>query len=219
MLRFRVPVAAWAERLPRSEETNVLILDAFDRASADASVRAQTLRAFVESATTVELLRRASLYAERWGEGDLALEAVGKWREAALQAGDAREIVLAAAAGARRRLESDDPEAAYRLLRETLSAMEERKLPTERSQELLCLVAEEYRRRRLNAMAQGLYSEAVTLSPGYAPAHLGLARTYRDQGDLASASQELERVLQLDSTNEVAARELEQIAKLAAGRR
>jgi tetratricopeptide (TPR) repeat protein len=219
MLRFRVPVAEWADRLPRSEATNALILDALDRASEDASVRVRLLQEFLTSASTLELHRRIAQYSERWGEPELALQGALKWRDAAVGAGDARAIVLATVAVARRLHQSGDSDRVYRLLRETLAAIEERSLPKESAQELLCLVAEEYRRRRQHAMAQALLSEAVALSSDYAPAHLGLARTYRDLGDLASASHELEQALKLDPSNQVAARELEQIAKLAAERR
>jgi FimV-like protein len=83
----------------------------------------------------------------------------------------------------------------------------------------LCLVADEYRRLRQHAMAQGLYSEAVALSPYYAPAYLGLARNYRALGDFENARRELEEVIGFDPSNADAARELEELAKLAIGRR
>ena len=219
MLRFQVPVAEWADRLPRSESTKTLMLDTLDRAPQDRDVRARLLAEFLETASTTELRRRIANYAEKWREPELAVEAASKWREAAIAASEGQEIVRATVAVARRRLESGDSERAYQLLRETLTILEERSLPSENGLELLCLVADEYRRRRQHAMAQSLYSEAVAMSPYYAPAYLGLARNYRALGDLENARHELEEVIAFDPSNADAARELEELAKLAIGRR
>jgi Tfp pilus assembly protein PilF len=219
MLRFQVPVVEWADRLPRSEATQALILESLDRASEDREVRARFLTESLATASTIELRRRISQYSERWGEPELALEAASKWREAAVASGEGREIVGATVAIARHLLAGSDSERAYQLLRETLREMEARSLPAENSLELLCLLADEYRRRRQHAMAQGLYSEAVALSAHYAPAHVGLARNHRELGELESSRRELERVLEFDPSNADAARELEELAKLAIGRR
>jgi Tfp pilus assembly protein PilF len=219
MLRIQVPVGEWADRLPRSEATKALILDTVDRAPDDREVREILLGEFLETASTIELSQRVAYYAEKWGEPELALAAATKWRDAAVAAGEGREIVRATIAVARHHLASGESERAYRLLRETLTTMEERSLPSENSLELLCLLADEYRNRRQHAMAQGLYSEAVALSPYYAPAYLGLARNYRALGDLENASRELEEVLGFDPSNAAAARELEELTKLTIGRR
>ena len=219
MLRFQVPVGEWATRLPRSEFTKTLMLDAVDRAPTDRDVRATLLTEFLDTASTIELQRRIATYAERWEEPELALEAASRWREAAVDAGEAPEIVRATVAIARRLLGSGDPKRAYQLLRETLTLFEDRSLPSESALELLCLVADEYRRRRQYAMAQGLYSEAVALSPYHAPAYLGLARNYRALGDLENARHDLEEVIGFDPSNADATRELEELRKLAIGRR
>lgn len=219
MLRFQVPVGEWADRLPRSESTNALILETADRALEDGDVRARLLTEFLSTASTLELRQRIAQYADRWGEPELAFEAASKWREAAVAAGEGREIVRSTVAVARHLLASGDSERAYPLLRETLTVMEERSLPSESSLELLCLVADEYRNRRQFAMAQALYSEAIALSRYYARAYLGLARNYRALGDLESARLELEEVLGFDPSNAGAARELEELTRLAIGRR
>jgi tetratricopeptide (TPR) repeat protein len=219
MLRFRVPVAEWADRLPRSESTNVLILETVDRAPEDRGVRVSLLREFLATASTTELSRRIATYAERWGEPELSLDAASRWREVAVAAADGPEIVRATVAIIRHFLRSGESERAYQLLRETLSLLEERSLASERALELLCLVADEYRRLRQHAMAQGLYSEAVALSPYYAPAYLGLARNYRASGDLENARLELEELIGFDPSNADAAREIQELAKLAIGRR
>jgi Tfp pilus assembly protein PilF len=219
MLRFRVPVSEWADRLPRSESTNVLILDTVDRAPEDRNIRASLLREFLATATTTELSRRIATYAEKWGEPELALDAASLWREAAVAAADGTEIVRATLLIVRHFLRVGDSKQAYQVLRETLAILEDRSLPSETALELLCLVADEYRRLRQYAMAQGLYSEAAALSPYHAPAYLGLARNYRALGDLENARRELEEVLGFDPSNADAGRELEELAKLAIGRR
>jgi Tfp pilus assembly protein PilF len=219
MLRFQIPIGEWADRLPRSESTEALILETVDRAPVDPVVRERLLTEFLETASTLELTRRVALYANNWGESALAFRAATKWREAAVSAGEGREIVLATVALGRHLLAAGESDRAYSLLRETLKVMEERSLPTENSLELLCLVADEYRRRRQHAMAQGLYSEAVALSPYYAPAFLGLARNFRALGDLESSRRELEEILGFDPSNADAARELEELTKLSIGRR
>jgi Tfp pilus assembly protein PilF len=219
MLRFQVPVGEWADRVPRSEATQTIILDTLDRAPIDPEVRERLLMEFLQTASTVELNQRIAYYADKWGESALALRAATRWREAAVGAGNGREIVRATVALARQFLSGGDPEQAYKLLRETLTVLEERSLPSESALELLCLVADEYRNRRQHAMAQGLYSEAVALSRYHAPAYLGLARNYRALGDLENARLELEELLELDPSNADATRELEELAKLAIRRR
>ena len=219
MLRFQVPVVEWADRLPRSEATRALILDAVDRAPADPVERRSLLLEFLESAETIELPQRIAYYAAKWGEPALALRAAMSWRESAIEAGAGREIVRSTVAAAHHLLKSGDSDGAYRLLRETLTIIEERSLPSESALELLCLLADDYRNRRQHAMAQGLYSEAVALSPYYAPAYLGLARNYRALGDLENARLELEELIGFDPSNADAAREIEELAKLAIGRR
>jgi len=218
MLRFQVPVGEWAEHLPRTETTQTLMLETVDRAPVDPEVRQELLREFLETASTLELRRRIAIFGEKWGEPELALEAASRWRETAVAAADGEEIVRATVAVARYLLAGADSERAYPLLRETLRVMNERSLPSERSLELLCLVADEYRKRRLYATAQGLYSEAVAMSPYYAPAYLGLARNHRALGDLENARRELQHLLGFDPSNAEAARELQELAKLATGR-
>ncbi len=219
MLRFQVPVAEWAERLPRSETTKTILLDTVDRAPVDRDIRARLLTEFLETTSTVELSQRIAYYAGKWGEPELALEAASKWRDLAVAAGDSGGIVRATVAIARHFMGSGDSERAYQLLRETLTLIEERSLPSESALELLCLLGDEYRNRRQHAMAQGLYSEAVAMSPYYVPAYLGLARNYRALGDLDNARHELEEVIGFDPSNASAARELEELMKLESVRR
>jgi tetratricopeptide (TPR) repeat protein len=219
MLRFQVPFPEWADRLPPSEETHALLLHLMDRANGNLDIRRGLLAEFLESATTRELLRWVAHFGEKWGEPELSLRAAARWREKAIESGASDELVRSTVALARLELTSGNSDSAYRVLRETLSTIEERDLPTESALELLCLIGDEYQRRRQHAMAQGLYSEAVAMSTYHAPAYIGLARNYRALGDLENARREIEEVLRFDPSNADAARELEQLSNLATRRR
>lgn len=219
MLRFQVPIPEWVDRLPPSEETNALLLHVLDRAPGNLDVRRKLLAQFLESATTTELLRWVTQFGEKWGEPELSLRAAERWREKAIESGAGDDLVRSTVALARMALASGNSDSAYRLLRETLSTIEARGLPTESALELLCRIGDEYQRRRQHAMAQGLYSEAIAMSSYHAPAYVGLARNYRALGDLENARRELEEVLRFDPSNADAARELEQLSHLATRKR
>jgi Tfp pilus assembly protein PilF len=215
MLRFQVPIPEWVDRLPPSEETNALLLHVMDRTPGHFDVRRKLLAQFLESATTSELLRWVTQFGEKWGEPELSLRAAERWREKAIESGAGDELVQSTVALARMALASGNSESAYRLLRETLSTIEERDLPSENALEILCMVGDEYRRRGQHAMAQGLYSEAVAMSRYHAPAYVGLARNYRATGDLENARREIDELLRFDPSNEDGRRELEELMKLA----
>jgi tetratricopeptide (TPR) repeat protein len=219
MLRFQVPISEWVDRLPPSEETNALLLHVMDRAPGNLDMRRKLLVQFLESATTTELLRWVTQFGEKWGEPALSLRAAERWREKAIESGASDELVRSTVALARMALASGNSDSAYRLLRETLSTIEARGLPTESALELLCRIGDEYQRRRQHAMAQGLYSEAIAMSSYHAPAYVGLARNYRALGDLENARREIDEVLRFDPSNADAARELEQLSHLATRKR
>ncbi|MGH9336249.1 MAG: tetratricopeptide repeat protein, partial [Vicinamibacteria bacterium] len=220
MVRFEVPLAEWADRLPRSDATRVLILAGVDRGRGDAETRRRLLSEFLqEGSTEVELPRWIAYYGERWGELALARHGAAKWREAAIGRGEGEELARATVSLARLHLTEGAGDRAYQLLRETLSLMEERSLPTESALELLCALGDEYRNRRQYAMAQALFSEALTLSRYHAPAYLGLARNYRALGELENAQKELTEILAFDPSHSQALRELEELATLSLSRR
>ena len=67
--------------------------------------------------------------------------------------------------------------------------------------ELLCAMGHEYLRAKQLTLAQSLFGEASALSRRYLPAALGLARTYRRQGNPAAAVREYRRALQIEPGN------------------
>jgi tetratricopeptide (TPR) repeat protein len=218
LVRFRVPPSAWAERLPRTDETKVLLLEGLDRAPRDREARLRLLRELLDSGEgSLPIYRAATAYSERWNEDDLARDAAVKWRDRALEEGAGADVARATSAVVRRDLADGHGDRAYRFVRESLAAMEERNFPTEPGVELLCLVAEPYLNHRQSAMAQAFLTEAIALSPYHVPAHLGLARTYRAIGDDEASRRELERVLEMDPSNRQARQELEALL-LAPGR-
>jgi Tfp pilus assembly protein PilF len=204
MLRARLPAAEWSRRLPRNEATRRLLLEATDRAPRDRETREALLREFLAEPESVTLDHSLEQYAGKWGFPELALDAAEHWRRAALDAGTARDIRLATVAVVTRRLEGGDVDGAYELLRETLRVMEERHLADTETVELLAAAGDVYLTARRNALAQGLFTEAVTLSPYHVRSRLGLARVYREAGDVEGARAELGRVLDLEPANQQA---------------
>jgi Tfp pilus assembly protein PilF len=219
LIRFQTPVADWADKLPRTDATRALMLEALDRSPGDRETRKRLLSEFLAEGSSVELFRSLDYYADRWNEPEIALGAAERWRETALDQGMGSELARATSTLARRELDGNEEEEAYRLLRETLATMEERNLPSESALELLCSLGDVYLNRRQAGTAQGLFSEAVARSRDYVPAYLGLARTYQASGDLESAARELERALSLDPSNARALRQMEEIRKLSLTRR
>ncbi len=180
MLRFRVPVAEWADRLPRSEATKALILETVDRAPEARDVRAGSSRSFSQRPrppSSADGSRRT----RKDGESR-------RWRSMPLPSGarrpsQPRKVRRSCGPRSRSRVSG----LARVIPIEPTSSFARRSRSSKRgafaseySLELLCLIGDEYRRRRQHAMAQGLYSEALAMSSYYAPAYLGLARNYRD---------------------------------------
>lgn len=201
LLRFRVPSEEWAARLPRTERTELLILEAVDRSPSSRRLRETLLRQFLTGAETMELQQRITVYARRWDLPEIATEGAEKWRGSALALGAGNEIVGATASLASLLLDGGENDRAFSLIRETLDALEEQSIPAETAVDLLANVGTTYLNRGRRAMAQALLTEAVTLSPYHVPSHLGLARIFRDSGDLEEARRELESVLRIEPAN------------------
>lgn len=216
LLRARIPVSQWAERIPATDDAQALLLGAFDRAPADPVARRSLLAELLARGSTLELHRAVSYYGERWNETPIAIEAATKWREAALRDGLGAECAQATATMVRYRLDAGENEGAYTILRDTLELMEERSLPSDHAAELLRLVGEEYLNRRQTTMAQAVFAEAVTLSRYHVPARLGLARAYMATGDLDAARREIEQVLEIDPSNAPARQRLEELERMSA---
>jgi Tfp pilus assembly protein PilF len=219
LVRFETPVSEWADRLPRTDSTRAMLLEALDRSPRDRDTRRKLLSDCLAEGSSPELFRSIDYYAERWNEPEIGLAAAEKWRQAALDRGLGGELARATVTLARHELERNDPDRAYRLLRETLANIEERNLPADSALDLLCSLGEIYLNHHLTGTAQGVFSEAVARSRDYVPAHLGLASTYRASGDLESARRELQQTLVLDPSNARALRQLDELERLSQTRR
>jgi tetratricopeptide (TPR) repeat protein len=214
LLRARVPVSQWTVRIPATDDAMALLLQAVDRAPADPEARMKLLGELLAREPALALHRSVAYYGERWGEESIAIEAARRWREAALREGLGAECARATAAMVRYRLDAGENEGAYALLRDTLELMEERSLPSEHAVELLRLVGEDYLNRRQPAMAQAVFTEAVTLSRYHVPARLGLAGAYLATGDLDAARREIDHVLEIEPSNAQARQRLEELERM-----
>ena len=200
LLRFRFPMNAWAGVLPDDETTRQLILQAADRASISRDTRRQLLKSYMSDAVEGATLRAVALFGRKWDEPQIALDASGRWHLLALESGVGPELTRATLSLAQECLTNAQPDRAYRVVRTTLTAMEERGLAQDRA-ELLVGMGDIYLARGRIAMAQSLFTEAATLFPFHAPAYLGLARTHQRAGDRDNAIRELRRVLELEPEN------------------
>jgi len=193
-----------------------LILGAVERSTGNREARRGVLENVLAESGDTATLRQLCYYASRWGETELALSAAERWHALSLTRRSA-DLVEATVFLATRRLEGDDEGGAYEVLRDTLAELDRRRL-VENSVELLVKMANAYLGRRRLAMAQSLYTEAATVSPHDARAHLGLARIYRRSGDDDAALRELEQVLASEPGNEAARAELDAIRSEASTR-
>ena len=200
LLRFRVLMNTWADVLPDDETTRQLILQAADRAPRDRDIRRQLLTSYLSDAVGGATLRTVALFGRKWDEPQIALAASERWHQLALESGVGPELTRATLSLARECLDNAQPERAYRIVRSTLTAMEERGFAQD-SAELLVRMGDIYLARGRVAMAQSLFTEAATLFPFHAPAYLGLAHAHQRAGDRDDAIRELRRVLELDPEN------------------
>jgi Tfp pilus assembly protein PilF len=69
----------------------------------------------------------------------------------------------------------------------------------------------EYLRLGQTMLARSMFLKARSLAPYHAEAWLGLARTYRREGDRRSATEHYEKALALDGKDAVARRELQEL--------
>lgn len=200
LLRFRVPMSTWTDVLPDDETTRRLVLHAADRAGGDRETRVGLLTTYLAEAQSGATLRAVVRYARKWEEAEIALSASERWHELALEGGAGPELTRATLALARELLDEAASDQAFRVMRDTLTAMEERGF-AEDSAELLVGMGDLYLARAQLAMAQSLFTEAATRFPAHAPAYLGLAHVHRRAGDREAAIAELRRVLELNPQN------------------
>ena len=200
LLRFRIPMNKWTDVLPGDETTRQLILHAADRAPKDRDARRQLLTSYLSDAVGGATLRTLTHFGRKWDEPQIALAASERWHQLALESGVGLKLTRATLSLAWECLDNAQPDRAYRVVRSTLAAMEERGLG-EDSAELLVRMGDMYLTRGQVAMAQSLFTEAAALFPFHAPAYLGLAHAHQRAGERDDAIRELRRVLELDPEN------------------
>ena len=207
--RFDVPPETWRSVLPKSELTMRLILDALSRRPHATALRRAMLERILSQTQDRATLQRLRHYAREWDETALALEAAERWYRLDRESPSA-DLVQAALGLAEIHLEQNRLDDAYRLLRETLTELENRGLSQE-GVRLLVAMGDLYSTKGRLTMAQSLYAEALTLSPYDDRARLGLARVYRRSGNDEAAVRELESILELLPGHEAARAELDAI--------
>ena len=210
LARFRIPFEAWDDLIPREHRKTSLVLQVVDNTVRDAAKRRALLERFLSEASDVAALRSIESYADAWGEPEIALEAARRWHALALERGPTRDVTFATLRLATHYLERGESDRTYELVRTTLMLLERQELSEPRA-DLLTEVAGLYSRHQRFAMAESLFMEAATLTPYRTSVYLGLARNYRAAGELHAARRELDRVLELDPSNESA---LSMIAKI-----
>jgi tetratricopeptide (TPR) repeat protein len=208
-----VPAERWVELIPNTLPTRqqlVLVL-------ASSGHRVEALKLLSEmlagEETDAKFFEQAAGWALSWGDPALAIQLANRWQELELERGaSSGDSYRAALVMVKAHLELGEPDAAYETLRQALNRLESGSVSSRSARlELLCAMAYEYLRRGQAVLAESLFVEATTLTPSYAPASLGLARTYRQAGDWEAAMAQYQKVLRLDPDNEQAETELGQL--------
>lgn len=212
LLRFRIPVSTWLDVLPDEEPTHSLTLEAADRAEPEPEIRRELLATYLSRAETTRTLRSLAFFGRKWEQEDIALRASGRWHRIALARGTGSELTSATLVLVRDCLDMSQSDRAYTVLRTSLSALAERNLAEDHAA-LLVGAGNTYLARGRIAMAEGLFTEAVTLFPYHANAHLGLAHSYQRANDTENALHELRRALALDPENSQARALLDELTK------
>lgn len=203
LLRFRTPVSTWVDVLPDDEATHPLILAAADQTPPDPHTRRELLTSYLSRTQNVVTLKSLAFYARKWDEPEIGLRASENWHRIALESGVGSEVTQATLSLAGDCLDGGQPDMAYSAVRTSLSSLDERGLDDDRAA-LIVGAGHTYLARGRLAMAESLFTEAVTLFPYHANARLGLAQTYQRAGNPEGALRELRRVLELDPENEQA---------------
>jgi Flp pilus assembly protein TadD len=120
---------------------------------------------------------------------------------------------------ARAHLALEEYDSARTVVREVLEEMEiQARVSRPARLELMNGMGYEYLRLSQTVLARSMFLKARSLAPYHADAWLGLARTYRREGDDKSAREHYEKVLELDRNHLAARRELERLLSDGEGR-
>ena len=153
LIRFRIPLAAWAGVLPDGTRGHVLLAAAADTIE-NGHERRELIEMVLESSNELESFQYAASYpAARWGFPELALKAAEDWHAKAQTLGRGDAIVLSTSVLVGHHLDAHDTDRSHRLVRETLAVLEEREL-TEDAVRLLVTAGRIYLARERIGTAQ-----------------------------------------------------------------
>ena len=204
------PPEEWMELMPDSVTARRQLLQTLVQ-SGYRSEAVALLEEMLEVSGEPELFQLSSTWALQWGEPELALQAARGWQESEREGGRTGiQLARATLQVARAYLALGAQDSARRAVREVLEEMEtQSRISRPARLELMNGMGYEYLRLGQTVLARSMFLKARSLAPYHADAWLGLARTYRREGDRKSAKEHYEKVLALDRNNVVARRELQ----------
>jgi len=206
---YRVPPERWLALTPEDALSRRHLMDAlFNAKHYDAGL--ELVSDAVASSEDEATLERAAFLALEAKSPELALEAASKWKTAAeSQRGPSANTVKAALVMSRAYDAMAEPDASNRVLEEALASVEARFGSSSRvTLEALCALANEYLNRGQTFAAESFYAQAVSRSPSYVPALVGLARSLSRAGDTERAIARYEDVLRIEPDHAAARQEL-----------
>lgn len=213
---YGIPPGRWAALTPSDVLSRRHLIDALFRGG-HVQVGLELVRDTVEESTDAAMLRRAARLALEGESPELALAAASKWqRLAGSKSGSASRTVDVALLMSRAHESMGNLEASSRVVEEALTHIENRFGPSSRiTLDALCAVGNDYSSRGRTFAAESFYTQAVSRSPSYVPALLGLARSLSRSGDLDGAIARYEEILRLEPGHEVARQELKKLLRRA----
>jgi tetratricopeptide (TPR) repeat protein len=214
----RVPPERWVALTPDDALSQRHLIDALFRAEHyDIGV---TLVRDIAANADIDTLKRATKLALDGGRAELALDLGLRWRTLVdgERGADPRSVAPALAVS-RAYVALGDSEASNRVLEETLVSLETKFGPTSRvTLDALCELGNEYLSRGQTFSAESFFAQAVSRSPSYVPALIGLGRSLARAGELDRAILRYEEALGIDPDNQVARNELRQALARASRR-
>jgi Tfp pilus assembly protein PilF len=209
--RQGIPPERWTALMPGGPDAARELALAFRRAGREAQAL-NALRAMLPGLSDPSAFRDAASWALEWGQPDVALEVAQRWQQLEDERGRGSDTIGPGLLTARIHLVRGDLQAADAVFRATRERAETILGPSSLPVlELLCALGYEHLSRGRTALAESLFAEAAVLAPAHAPALLGLARTYSQRRQTASAIEQYERLLRLEPGNAEAELELGQL--------
>lgn len=216
---YRVPPERWLALTPADPLSRRHLMDVLVNAGHyDAGL--ELVREAVASSEDGATLERAAILALDANKPELALEAASKWRAAVeSERGAGAQTIEAALVMSRAYDAMVEPDASNRVLEDALASVEDRFGSSSRTTlEALCALANEYSNRGQTFAAESFYTQAVSRSPSYVPALVGLARSLSRAGDTERAIARYEDVLRIEPDHAAARRELKAALVKVSGR-